>query len=241
MALTVASAALDTPTWAEFGAVAVSAGTLADVSACIDHVEVKLNRGTLSATTTPKLDSVSDWLIRAKQELVETKKFTFERRYVTGTLTAGTYRYAMPPDYDGGDLSIRDKTNDRKISVTNYHQFDVLYPDLDAVTSGDILIACIRNNELWVGPPPNGADVLEMDYGRSGDDITPQDFSWLPEIERFRCCDFACGEAFMALEQFDKAQFYIARWERGLQKAGKADGKKRWSTQGFRARSVLQA
>ncbi len=240
MSLTVASAALDTA-WFEFGAVDYTAGTLNTVSACIDHVEVKLNRGTLSDTTTPSLSQVSDWLIRAKQELVETKKFTFKRRYVTSTLAAGTYRYSMPADFSGGEVSLRDMTNNRLIRIVNTHQYDVLFPDPAGTANGQVLIAAIKNLELWLGPPPGSADVFELEYGRSGDDVTAQDISWLPEIERFRCCDFATAEAFMALDQFDKAQFYLQRWEYGLKKAARADGKKRWSTMGYRARSVFQA
>ncbi len=240
MSLTVASAALDLA-WSEFGAVAYTAGTLNTVSTCIDHVTVKLNRGTLSGTTTPTLDNVSEWLIRAKQELVETKRFTFKRRYVTATLTAGTFRYALPPDYSGGEISIRDLTRDDRINVTSNHQFDVLYPDIAELSNGNIELATIKNNELWVAPAPSGNDIIELEYMRSGDDITAQDFSWLPELSRFLCCDFACGEAFMALQEYDVAQFYLGRWEAGLKKAGKADGKKRWATSGYRARSVLQA
>ncbi len=240
MSLTVASAALDTA-WAEFGAVSITAGTLNTASNCIDHVGTKLNRGAISATSTPSDADINEWLIRAKQELIEVKKFTFGRRYVTGTLTAGTYRYALPPDYDGGDISLRDISNNRKITITSTHQYDSLYPDPSLAANGDVRLACVRNNELWVAPPPGGADVLELDYGRSGDDITAADFSWLPEIERFKCCDFAIAESFMALDQFDKAQFYMARWERGLQKAVRADGKKKWVSMGYRARSVFQA
>jgi hypothetical protein len=240
MSLTVASAALDTA-WAEFGAVALTAGTLATVSACIDHVGVKLNRGAITATTTPSDAQINEWLIRAKQELADTKQFTFKRRYVTTTLTAGSYRYAMPPDYSGGDVSLRDMTNDRKIGITSNHQFDVIYPDPSSVAkSGGSTIATIKNNELWLMPPPS-TDVVELDYMRSGDDITAADISWLPESARFLCCDFAVGESFLALDQFDKAQFYLGRWERELKKLGVADGKKRWATSGYRARSVLQA
>ena len=240
MSLTVASAALDTA-WLEFGAVELTAGTLNTISACIDHVGVKLNRGAITATTTPSDAQINEWLIRAKQELVETKNFTFKRRYVTTTLTAGSYRYALPPDYAGGEISLRDMTNDRKIGVTSNHQFDVIYPDPSAIAiSGGSTIATIKNNELWLMPPP-GAEVVELSYLRSGDDITAQDISWLPELQRFQCCDFAIGESFMALEQFDKAQFYISRWEVGLKKLTKGDGRKKWATSGYRARSVFQA
>ena len=241
MSLTVASAALDLA-WAEFGVTSITAGTLNTASAMIDHVGVKLNRGAISATSTPSDVQINEWLIRAKQELAETKRFTFKRRYVTADLTAGTYRYALPPDYAGGEISIRDMTNNRKIGVTSNHQFDTIYPDPSAiaVTGAGSVLATIKNNELWLMPPP-GADVLELDYLRSGDDITASDILWLPELQRYRCCDFACAEAFMALDQFDKAMHYMMRWETGLKKLAKGDGRKKWATSGYRARSVLQA
>jgi hypothetical protein len=160
---------------------------------------------------------------------------------VTATLTAGTWRYALPPDYSGGHISIRDKTNDTKLSVVSPHQFDVLYPDPSKVTStSGALVAAIKNLELWVMPPP-GADVVELEYERSGDDITATDFSWLPEIERFRCCDFAIAESFAALQQWDSANYYYALWKEGTQKAKRSDGKRRYTTMGYRARSVFQA
>lgn len=240
MSLTVASAALDTA-WTEFGAVGFTCSTLATVSVCITEVEGKLKRGTLSTTTTPSTNQVLTWLVRAKEELAEVRQFTWRRRYATATLTAGTFRYSLPPDYGGGYIGLRDMTNDRSINVTSPHQFNVLYPDVSEVSNGQILIATIKNLELWVSPPPDGADVLEIEYERTGDDVTATDFSWLPEIERFRCCDFATGEAFSSLHDYDKAQFFYARWEKGLGKAVRADGKRRWSQTGYRARSVFQA
>ena len=239
MSLTVASAALDLA-WAEFGAVAYTASTLTNISSCIDYVQDMLNRGTLGTATTPTLANVSNSLVRAKQELAETERFTYKRRYVTATLTAGTYRYAMPPDF-AGVISLRDKTNDHKIHVTTPHQFDYIYPDVAECSNSKIIIATAKNNELWVAPPPDGADVLEMEYYRTGDDVSAQDISWLPEVERFRICDFALGESFQMLDQYEKAQFYFGRWERGLRKAAKGDGKKRWSTSGYRAKSIFQA
>lgn len=239
MSLTVASSALST-SWAEFSITSITAGTLNTLSDCIDEVEVKLQRGSLSATTVPSLGNVADWLIRAKQELAETRQFTWRRRYVTATLTAGTYRYGLPPDYGGGYISIRDMTNDKRIMIVNNHIFDLHYPDMAEVQNGQILVATIRNNEIQFAPAPDGSDVIELDYERTGDDITASDFSWLPEIERFRCCDFATGEAFAALHQWEAADRYFARWNYGLGKASRADGKKRWSQSGFKVRSVFQ-
>ncbi len=240
MSLTVASAALST-TWTEFGAVGYTAGTLADEDACVTEVESKLRRGTISATSTPTETEVKRWLQRAKQEIAEVRQFTWRRRYVTATLTSGTYRYSLPPDFAGGRISIRDKTNDNKIKIVDVHVYDTLFPDPEELTSGDIITACIKNLELWVAPAPGGNDVVELEYERSGDDITSTDFSWLPEIERFRCCDFALAESFSSLHQWEKASYYYQLWERGLGKAVRSDGKKRWSTSGFRIRSIFQA
>lgn len=239
MSLVVASAALDF-TWSEFGAVEYSGGSLSTQASCVIEVESKLRRGTLGASTTPSDAEVKQWLQRAKQELAEVRQFTWRRRYVTGTLTAGTHRYALPPDYSGGPISLRDTTNDHLITITSNHQFDVLYPDPGSLTAGDILLATIKNNELWVAPPP-GADVIELEYTRSGDDQDPTDFSWLPEIERFRCCDFATAEAFDSIQDYPRAGHFRKKWNEGIYKAVRSDGKKRWAAIGFRARSIFQA
>ena len=240
MSLTVASAALDTA-WAEFGAVSVTASVLINMSAMCDQVEAKLNRGTLSATTKPNLRSVFDWLTRGKEELAEIKHFTWRRRFVTASTTSGTHRYALPPDYSGLNGKLRDLTNDRIISIIDGNQFDSLYPDVAGDSNDEPLVATVRNLELWLGPCPSGTFVLELSYDRSGDDVDSDSVGWLPEIERFRICDFALGEAFASLEQMDMAGFYFNRWERGLAKATRADGKRKFSQVNYRCRSIFQA
>jgi len=240
MSLTVASAALDT-SWAEFGAVAYTAGTLADEDACVTEVESRLRRGTLSATTTPSTTEVKRWLQIAKQELAEIKNFTWKKRYVTATLAAGAYRYSLPPDFSGGAINIRDKTNNNSVRVVNTHVFDTLFPDPAEETSSEIVCACVRNLELWVMPPPNGNDVVELHYERTGDDVTATDFSWLPEIERNRCCLYAIYHSFASLKEWDATNFYKNEWKDGLGKAIRSDGKRKWSTTGYRVRSVFQA
>ena len=240
MAITAALSALDT-TWTEFSIVSITAGTLDTLSSCIDEVGSKLQRGTLSATTSPKDSDVARWITRAKEELAESKHFSFKRRYMNTTLTAGTHRYSLPPDYDGGYVTIKDITNDRDIPFVSNHVFDTQFPDMSGVTNGDILVATIRNLELQVGPAPNGSDVIEIEYDRSGDDATGTDLSWLPEIERFRICDYATGEAFYSIHQWQEGDKYFARWNYGLRKAQRADGKRQMSAGHYRARSVFQA
>lgn len=239
MTFTVASSAIST-NWAEFSTVSYSAGALADLGSCVEHVEGYLQRGSLSPSTTPSTSQVTNWLIRAKEELAETKQFTWRRRYVTATLTAGTYRYALPPDYGGGYISIRDMTDNKRIPLISNHTFDSQFPDMAEVQNGTILVATIKNMELQVAPAPDGNNVIEIDYERTGDDVTASDFSWLPEIERFRCCDFAIAESYLALHMWDAAKLYFEKWNYGLRKASKSDGRKRWSQMGYRIRSIFQ-
>jgi hypothetical protein len=240
MGLTVASGTLDT-SWQEFSIVDFTAGTLGTLSACIDEVEVKLNRGTLSATTTPSTTKVADWISRAKQEVAETKQYTWKRRFVYATTTASQYRYSLPPDYDGGKLSIRDMTNDRKIRVIDGNLFDTWYPDMSKEANGAPKVATIKNREIWLGPPSSANITIELEYDRSGDDITAGDISWLPEMARFLCCDFATAESFRSLHQWKAAQIYDDRWMAGLGKSVKADGKRKWSGVGFRCKSIFEA
>uniref|UniRef100_A0A6M3X9P0 Uncharacterized protein n=1 Tax=viral metagenome TaxID=1070528 RepID=A0A6M3X9P0_9ZZZZ len=239
MSLVIASGTLDT-VWSEFSLVSFSTSTLADLSACIGEVESKLKRGTIGASTTPSDVDIARWLDRAKQELAETKNYTFRKRYVTAATVASQYRYALPTDYGGGRLSIRDITNDRQILIWDEALFDAKFPDPSEENPDEPSIACIKNMEVWLVPPPAGAYTLELCYDRTGE-ATATDFTWLPVIERFRVCDFATAESFSSLHDFDKAQFYYTRWEKGIGKAIRADGKRKWARMRYQAISGLQA
>jgi hypothetical protein len=239
MSLTVAATTLDTA-WTELSTIEFTASTLGTMSDMIEEVEDKLKRGTLGASTTPSDADVNKWLIRAKEELAEVKNFTWRRRYVTAPTVADQYRYSLPPDYGGGRLRIRDVTNDRAIQVWNAAIFDTKYPDPSEESSSEPRIGCVKGRELWLVPPPGGVYTLELAYDRTGDDITAADISWLPEIERFRCCDFATAEAFYSLHDYDKGDRYYNRWREGLGKAIRADGKRKWARMGFQAISGLQ-
>lgn len=239
MSLVVASGTLDTA-WSEFNTVTFTTSTLATLSTCIEEVQSKLKRGTLGAATTPTVDDVARWLQRGKQELAEIKNFTFKKRYVTADTVADQYRYALPEDYGGGALSVRDMTNDRQVSIWNEALFDAKFPDPSEESSNEPTIACIKNNEIWFIPPPAAAYTIELCYDRTGSGPTWTDFTWLPEIERFRVCDFATAESFASLHDFDKAQVYYGRWEKGLGKAIRADGKRKWARMRYQAISCLQ-
>jgi hypothetical protein len=229
-----------TTTWTEQDEVAFTAGTLGTISACVTEVESKLKRGTLSSATQPTNTQVQNWLIFAKQELAEIKNFTFLRRYATATTSASNYIYALPPDYNGGETSLRDTTNDRKISLWPPHNFDLKYPDPTKETEDEPLIATVKNLELWLMPIPNGSYTLELEYTRSGDDNTPTDFSWLPQIERYRCTHYALWQGFLSIHMWNEARLYEMQWKEGLGKAIRADGKRKWKAMQYRAISWQQ-
>lgn len=94
--------------------------------------------------------------------------------------------------------------------------------------------------ELWVVPPANADTTLELEYERSGDDTTPTDFSFLPEIERWRCVDYALYEAFESLHQWKEAQYYEAKWMRGASRSKKANARRKWKTMGFQALHIFE-
>lgn len=239
MSITDSSTALST-TYTEATVVAFTAGTLATATDCVTEVQSKLKRGTLGTTSTPTLVEVQRWLARAKQELAEVKGFTWKRRYATVSTVANQSRYALPPDFNGGIVRLRDTTNDRFIEFYSLDQFDSTYPDLSAETSDEPLYAAVKNMELWLAPPPSGVFTLEIEYQRSGDDNTTTDFSWLPEIERFRCCDFAIAESFASLHMWQESDRYMQKWMMGIGKAIKADARRKWQSMNYQAQSYIQ-
>jgi hypothetical protein len=240
MTITVASALLET-TWLEFGLISTPASTLVDVSTLIDAVAVKLNRdATLTATTTPSDQNVADWIGRGAQELCQVMQFDWRRRYMTTTLTANQFRYSLPNDYAGGKVTIRDMTDDgRRINTVNNDKFDSYFPDLASVSSGNILLATIKNREVWFYPPPGGAYEVEIEYQRSGEGgVTVGIETWMPEPELWKIVDFATSEAFEALHDFEKAMYYKSKWASNVRNARKSEGKRRWSKTNHRARGL---
>lgn len=230
MSITEATTSLDTA-WTEQSTITFTTGKLSTIDDCVDEVESKLGRQTISASSVPTLTSVKRWLARAKLELASVRNFTYARRYVYLSLTAGQYRYSMPADYNGGPVRIQDTTNDRSIQVVESAYYDWKYPDPSEETSDDVRIACIKNMELWVAPPPASTDTFEMTYERSGAEVSADDFSWLPEHERFLCCDFAISEAFESVHDFDKATYFRQKWETGIGKVVRSDGRRKWHKQ----------
>lgn len=239
MSITDSSTSLDLA-YTEQSIASFTTGVLSDLDACVSEVEARLQRGTIGATSVPTETQVKNWLKRAKLELSEIRGFTWRRKYATATTTAGTYRYSMPPDYAGGYTVIRDITNDRNIKIWDRHTFDLKFPDPSEESNNEPTVACIKNMELWLVPPPDGSYTLELEYDRSGAETTADDFDWLPEIERWRCVDFATAESFKMLHQWDASRLYEAGWNKGVVKAIRADGKRKWRQMRFQAMSVFQ-
>ena len=240
MAITDATTSLAL-TWTESSTVSFNANTLADIDSCVSEVESRMKRGTLSGTSSPTLTQVKNWLIFAKQELSAKKGFTFKRRYASVSTTAATYRYALPPDFNGGRVALKDTTNNRYLTPWPPDQFDMKYPDVSEEENYEPIVFTIKNLELWLAPPPNGTYTLEIEYDRSGADNTANDFSWLPELERFRCCDYAAFRGFMSLHMFEVANMYQSLWRQSVGDAVREDGKRKWKQMSYRAIGWMQA
>ena len=239
MSITDSTTTLDTA-WTEQSVVAFSSGVLSTIATCVSEVGSKLKRGTLSASTSPTLTQVQNWLKRAKLELMEFKDYTFARKYAYVDMVAGQYRYSLPDDFNGGNVRLRDTTNDRTIQIWIPEWFDKKYPDVSEFSSNLVEVACIKNMELWVYPPPSGSDRFELEYSRSGAETTADDFSFIPELERFRCCDFALSHAFESLHMFDVADRFKQYWDIGLAKSVKADNRRKRGGRRMCAINVFQ-
>lgn len=226
MSITDDSTGLDL-TWTEQPVVAFTAGTLSDIDELISELEAKIQRGTLSSTSTPTTTQAQRWLIRAKEEFMETHGYTFARRYAYATATSGSYRFALPPDFGGGAFHLRDTTYNSKYNFTNPATFDALYPDVSEFGSGRTRYCTIKDRELWVAPPADGG-VFELEYTRTGDDNTATDISYIPEKFRWKLVDMAVVEAFEYLQEFDKAQYFQQKSAGRIALAKKSDGRKRW-------------
>jgi hypothetical protein len=226
--------------WTEFEVVGYTAGSIPDLDAAVTEVESKLKRGTLSTTTKPTLTDVRRWIARGKQELMQVKAYTFARRYVYTNIVSGDYRIGLPPDYNGGEIQVKDQQNDRALKMWDADKFDLKYPDVSEENNDEPRVFCIKNKELWFNPPSNGDIKLEVDYERSGDDNNPEDLSFLPEVERFRCCDYAVYESFESIHDLEKAGWYRQKWFDGLGRSVRSNARRRWSQLGYRAISIFE-
>lgn len=224
-----------TTTWTEQSVVAFTAGTLDTIAACVTHVGGKLQRGTLGTSSTPTSTQIQTELIRAKEELCEVFGFTWQRKYVYADTTAGSSRYAMPPDYSGGEVRLRDTTNNRFLTWIDPFRYDLKYPDMSEESSDKPTGFTIKDRELWLINPAGGTYRLELEYGRSGDDSTAPDVSYIPEIMRFKMCDFGTYQGFLILHEYEKASMFKAEWMQGIQKSRRQSGKQRWANSGFQA------
>jgi hypothetical protein len=226
-----------TTTWTGRDALAFTAGTLSTITDCITQVEQVLHRGTLSTSTSPTSTQVQNYLIFGKQELCDEFGFTWRRKYSYAATVSGTWRYALPSDFGEGGYVLRDITNDTRLSFVEQVTFDTLYPDVAGASNDQPEYYTIKDRELWLSAPANGAYTLELEYLRTGDDSTATDISFLPEIFRSKICSYAIYKSFLLLQQYDVAGIYKSEWEQGLSKSRRADGRKKWSDFGYMAKA----
>jgi len=224
-------------TWTAQTNVYFNQGTLANIAACVTQVENNLGRGTLSASTTPTDTEVENWLQRGREEASESFGFTWRRHYAYADTAAGTYRYAMPKDYAGGDTVIRDLTQNKVLSQANPIAMSGNYPDPAGADNSVPTYYAIKDRELWLQAPADGTYRLEIEYTASGDEATADDFTYIPQLIRFRICDFATYRAFMRLQQWNAAQMYKGEWVGGIQQSKGDDSRQKWAAWGFRARN----
>lgn len=227
MSITDATSTIEL-SWQEHDVVSFNAGTMATIDNLVTELEGKLQRGTLSASSTPTTTQAQNWLIRAKEELMEMGGFSFARRYVYATATSGSYRFALPADFGGGACTLRDITNNHTIHYTDQMKFDAAFPDLSEYGSGTIQNYTIKDREIWTYPAADGA-TLELEYTRTGDDNTATDVSYLPEKIRWKLVDMALIEAFEYLHEFEKATYYERKGMGRIHMAKKGDNQKKWS------------
>jgi len=232
MSLTVATSTVDT-SWQELDVVEFTGGTISTIADMVTEVQDNLKRGTLSASTSPSTTQVQRWLIRGKEYFASLKNFQESTRYAYAESSSGTQLYSLPPDFRGGELTLRNVTDnyEQPITIIPATLFDSKYPDAVNASAGRPDVATIKGRKLYFRRPADGTYTLELQYARSGDDITSTDVSWLPEVYRFMICDYAIYRCFMSLHQWDAAQLYKAEWMDAIGLARRVDGKHKFGSQ----------
>jgi len=222
-----------TTTWTQQDAVGFNQTSIASTANMTTEVETNLQRGTLSATTTPSTTQVTSWLIRAKERLMELYGFTWKRTFSYADTVASTYRYALPKDFAGGGTILRDLTQDERLSFVNPISFDTMYPDPAGSSNAIPKYYTIKDRELWLSSPATGVYRLELEYDRSGEDSTAETWDYLPEAMLFKLSDYATYRAFLSLQQWDAAQAYKGEWHESTHISKKDDAKKKWAQMNY--------
>ena len=222
-----------TTTWTSQSAVEFNQSTIASTANLITEVQTNLNRGTIGASSTPNTTQVTNWLIRAKEELQEVFGFTWRRVFAYADTVAGTYRYALPKDFAGGGTVLRDLTQNKRLDYAPPISFDTMYPDIAGSDNAVPHTYTIKDRELWLNCEADSVYRLELEYERSGEDSTAATWSYLPEAMLFKLTDYATYRALMILRQWPAAQAYKAEWEFAVKKSTKGDNRKKWASMNF--------
>jgi len=218
-----------TTSWTEQSAVGFNQSTLATTQNLIDEVQTNINRGTLSTSTKPSTGQVTNWLIRAKERLMELYGFTWKRKFVYADTAASTYRYALPKDFAGGGTVLRDLTQNKRLAFASPVVFDTAYPDVAGDSNAVPNTYTIKDRELWLNCPADGVYRLELEYDRSGEDSAAETWSYIPEVHLFEIVDYASFRSLIVLKEYTAAQVYKGEWAESTGHGKKADGKKKWA------------
>ena len=89
-------------------------------------------------------------------------------------------------------------------------------------------------------PPPDSADTVEINYNRSGAETTSDDMAWLPEEERFLCCDYAKWQAFYSLHMYQEGNLFKQQWYEGLKESRISDGRRKWRSRNWQILNTFQ-
>ena len=224
--------ALET-TWTEQSAVGFNQATLSTTQHSIDEVQGQINRGTIGASTTPTSGQVTNWLIKAKHRLMELFGFSWKRKFSYADTTASTYRYALPKDFAGGGIVLRDLTQNERLSQVNPISFGTRYPDPAGDGNAAPEFYCIKDRELWLHAPASGTYRLELEYTRSGSDTAGELWDYIPEGKLFDLTDYATYRALIVLKEYTAAQAYSVEWMTGIELGKKTDGHKKWAQTGY--------
>jgi len=215
--------------------VAFNQGTLANQAAILTQVQNNLHRGTLGSSTSPTSTQVNNWIVRAKQELMERFNFSWKRAYAYASLAAGTAQYGLPADFtgDGRETRLRNITDDVVVEYVDPITFDISFPDPKGDSNSSPDYYTIKERELWLHAPADGTYTVELEYARSGDDTSASDISYIPEIYRFKLADRVTFLAFRYLQNWEAAAMYKVDWDEGVERSKKADAKAKWAATGY--------
>lgn len=156
------------------------------------------------------------------------RRFGFAEAEVEKTTTdtisvLGDYSLSLESDF-GLLMGVRviDGQNGTPLIPKNKHDFDQLYPDITVTHDyGYPKHFCVFGGAILIGPIPDRTDfVYEIAYSQRAGTITSSTSS-VPFTREYRDVlrDLTLAKLYKLLDEFDKAQFFRAEYDRGWEDA----------------------